>query len=539
MRTAERVPQFEVPQQHSRNTKCQATKARLTNQNNAANVFPAEHNSMHPGARAQGHSTTKKRLLIAAVILFSLVVVAGIIAHQYWPFTESCVLKNLSSASSATVRFGSFHQKYFPLGCVAENVIFERGNSAQPLMTIRKLIIRDYPAAMLHKHVSIIRAEGLHVMLPGSGATTNDSESQHRIIDRLVADDAVLEVQRTPQQTLRFVFHKFAVKNLGGAGPISFSAVFDNPMPAGLIRTSGEFGPWSRASADQTPISGKYSLETADLSVFKGIGGMLSSKGEFKGTFKQLNVEGSTKSPAFEVTKTHHALPLETHFTATVNAFKGDVVLNQVKGRYGRNDLIAHGTIGRENKKRVARVEIRCDHGRIEDVFYPFIHSPKSPLTGDVSFTMNVIIPSGHEPFVRKIDLRSNFQIQNAVFTHAQTQHRLDKIAESPGQKDPTQTLSDFQGTVQLADGVAHFSSLSIHDQGAAATFHGNYSLTDERVDMYGNLKTAASLAKTTHGISAVFAKVLEPFFKKKPHETVVPVKIGGTYSHPNFGLNM
>jgi len=63
--------------------------------------------------------------------------------------------------------------------------------------------------------------------------------------------------------------------------------------------------------------------------------------------------------------------------------------------------------------------------------------------------------------------------------------------------------------------------------------------LTDERVDMYGNLKTAASLAKTTHGISAVFAKVLEPFFKKKPHETVVPVKIGGTYSHPNFGLNM
>jgi hypothetical protein len=63
--------------------------------------------------------------------------------------------------------------------------------------------------------------------------------------------------------------------------------------------------------------------------------------------------------------------------------------------------------------------------------------------------------------------------------------------------------------------------------------------LNDERVAMHGNLKTAASLAKTTSGISAVFAKVLEPFFKKKPHETVVPVKIGGTYSHPSFGLDI
>jgi hypothetical protein len=138
------------------------------------------------------------------------------------------------------------------------------------------------------------------------------------------------------------------------------------------------------------------------------------------------------------------------------------------------------------------------------------------------------------------VELQSEFQIQNARFTHSNTQEKLNKIAEDPGQKHPNETVADFRGTVTLSQGVAHFSYLSVQDQGAAANFHGSYNLIDERVNMHGQLKTATSLTKTTHGgISAVFAKVLEPFFKKRPHETVVPVKIGGTYEHPSFGLNM
>src|SRR5207248_11781614 len=87
--------------------------------------------------------------------------------------------------------------------------------------------------------------------------------------------------------------------------------------------------------------------------------------------------------------------------------------------------------------------------------------------------------------------------------------------------------------------GVAHFSNLSVHDQDSAALLRGNFDLTDQKVNLHGNLKTAASLTKTTHGIKAVFAKAIEPFFKKKPHKTVQPVHIGGTYSHPSFGLDL
>jgi AsmA-like C-terminal region len=490
--------------------------------------------------RAPRPGSKTPRLLAMVALSAAVMLIAGVVLlYHFWPFTESAVREELGSAASATVSIEKFRDTYFPPGCIAENVVFQRQNSDHSLISVRRIIIRAYPRALLHKHVSLLRAEGMHVILTASDLASHQPDGQRQIVDRLEADDAVLEIPRK-QQSMKFIFHKFRMEGLGGHGPVKFAAEFDNPMPTGIVRTSGQFGPWNTQHSEETAVSGKYSLENADLSVFHGIAGQLSSTGEFHGTFKQMQVTGSTNSPQFEIAKTHHALPLSTEFTASVDASNGDVALPEVNARFGRNQIEVRGTIARGfDHKRKAMLDLRCDRGRIEDVFYPFIHSPTSPLAGDVAFTVKVIIPGGREPFEEKIDLSSEFRIMNAVFTHAHTQEQLNKIAENPDQKEPAETLADFRGQVELRDGVARFSSLSVEDQGAAAMFHGSYNLMNERVNFYGNLKTATSLTKTTHGISAVFAKVLEPFFKKKPHETVVPVKISGTYSHPSFGLNM
>jgi len=115
----------------------------------------------------------------------------------------------------------------------------------------------------------------------------------------------------------------------------------------------------------------------------------------------------------------------------------------------------------------------------------------------------------------------------------------LSKVAEAPGQNRPDPVVpASLHGKVSLEHGIAQFAHLAIEDQDAAAHFHGKYDLSGERVDLHGQLKTEASLTKTTHGIKAVFAKVIEPFFKKGTHVTVVPVHVGGTYSHPDFGLD-
>jgi hypothetical protein len=223
-----------------------------------------------------------------------------------------------------------------------------------------------------------------------------------------------------------------------------------------------------------------------------------------------------------------------------VNAINGETILDSVKANFGRDQIDAHGSIGRQHDgKHAAVIELKCDRGRIEDTFYPFVKSPKMPLVGNVAFQMHVVIPSGQERFLKKIEVRSDFRIQEARFTNPETQSRLSKISERHDQKQPDQNSpADLSGTVHLLNGIAHFSKLSAQDGNATAWFHGNYDLTNEHVNLHGQLTTDASLTKTTSGIKSVFAKALEPLFKKGPHAKVIPVRISGTYHNPSFGLD-
>jgi hypothetical protein len=481
----------------------------------------------------------KRVAAISVVVLFCVAAAGVVLLHHFWPFTESSVRARLGESTAANVKFGSFRETYFPPGCIMGNVVFQRGNSASSLISIRRLTITSNMVGLLEHHISLLHAEGMHVTLGRSDFSADISSSQQTVVDTLIADDAILDVQRKTQP-LRFAFHKFQIQDLGGRGAIKFAAMFDNPMPAGLIQTSGQFGPWNSSDPGGTPVTGTYTLSNADLGVFDSIGGKLSSNGNFKGTFKQMRVEGSTTTPDFTVAYTQHKLPLQTRFKAAVNAINGETTLDSVKVDFGRDQIEAHGRIGQQpDGKHAAVIELTCDRGRVEDTFYPFIKSSKMPLVGNVAFQMHVVIPSGQERFLKKIEINSDFRIREARFTNSQTQSRLSKISQPHDQKQPDEnTLADLGGNVRLLHGIAQFSKLSARDGNASAWFRGNYDLTSEHVNLHGQLTTEASLGKTTSGIKAVFAKALEPLFKKGSHQKVVPVKISGTYHNPSFGLD-
>lgn len=489
--------------------------------------------------RAQGGGFRSKVVIVSGCIVMAVAVLA-ILAHVFWPFTEAAVRSDLASASSSNVRFGSFHDRYFPPGCVAENVTFQERSGGAPLVSIRRLTIRASLVGLLTHHVSLIKAEGLHGEIAPRGVGL-DASGKEPAIDTLIADDAVLEVPRhTPQAGLQFRFHKLSIRNLNArSGVVSFAAVLDVPEPPGLASISGQFGPWKTSDPKSTSISGKYSLQNADLAVFHSIAGIVSSTGKFHGNLEQIQVDGATHSPEFMVTRTHHSLPLDVNFQAVVETHAGDVVLPHFEAKFGRDEISGSGSIARRsNGRRSTMLDLNCNRGRIEDTFYPFITSARSSLTGDVSFHMHIELASGHESFLRKLSLKSQFQIQNSRFTNSRTEESVSKVSAPPNQ-DKTQSLAELQGSVSVGNGVARFQPLGIRDDGAAAVFTGSYDLENQRIDLHGRLKTAASLTKTTHGVKAVFAKVIEAFYKKKPHVTVVPVHIGGTYSHPNFGLDL
>jgi hypothetical protein len=67
----------------------------------------------------------------------------------------------------------------------------------------------------------------------------------------------------------------------------------------------------------------------------------------------------------------------------------------------------------------------------------------------------------------------------------------------------------------------------------------GTYNLISEKINLRGTLTTKEEVSKTTHGVKALFLKVLDPFLKNKSAGYTTPVKISGTYDHPSFGLDL
>jgi hypothetical protein len=52
-------------------------------------------------------------------------------------------------------------------------------------------------------------------------------------------------------------------------------------------------------------------------------------------------------------------------------------------------------------------------------------------------------------------------------------------------------------------------------------------------------LQVATKLSKGSTGVKSVLFKAVEPFLKKKNGGEIVPIKMGGTFSHPSYGLDV
>jgi hypothetical protein len=86
---------------------------------------------------------------------------------------------------------------------------------------------------------------------------------------------------------------------------------------------------------------------------------------------------------------------------------------------------------------------------------------------------------------------------------------------------------------------VATLTDLDFGVPGALAHMHGTYEILTEKIDLRGTLRVDNKLSKGATGIKAVLLKVAEPFFKKQKQAEIVPIKMGGTFSHPTYGLDV
>jgi hypothetical protein len=211
----------------------------------------------------------KAAVALVSTAIAVVVVVALVLLVVYWPFTKQAVIKSLQDASSSTVDITDFHGTYFPFpGCIAEEVIFRRSSdpNTPPLITVGKLTIQSSFLGLVTRHVTQIRAEQLHIIISSSGAAQKSPSPSNSTIDEIVANGATLEFTRSPGKApLIFAIHESTLRNIGALRSLSFQVKLSNPEPPGEITTRGRFGPWKVGDAGQTPVSGDYTFQNADL----------------------------------------------------------------------------------------------------------------------------------------------------------------------------------------------------------------------------------------------------------------------------------
>ena len=481
-------------------------------------------------------------IITAAAILF----LGMFLASRIWPFSEESVLQSLSEATDSSVAAQQFHRTYFPFpGCVLDSLTFRHGPTHRTFITIQRLTVRGSYFGLLRKHLPAIIAEGAHVFVaPLHGNESFHTQDSKIVVEELIANGTIVEFlsEDAGKKPLRFDLHELALRNLRSGAPFKYDARLRNPNPPGEISASGSFGPWKTSNGGQTPVAGEYKFSGADLSVYGGVAGILSSAGKFSGILQHINIEGSTDVPKFEVTSGGHPFHLQTKFNAYVDATNGDTFLNEVDSKWGRTLLRTRGSVSKTEGHKAGHFDLSAHDSRIEDILGLFVSEPRSPMSGAVGLKAHVEIPHGDNPFLEKVRLQGTFGIEDGSFSKRETQKNVDELsagARGQNKDDPETVLTNLKGEVALNGGVAQFSRISFSVPGAAATMHGTYNIINHRIDLHGTMKVDTKISKTTSGMKALLLKVMDPFFKKKKRGEIVPIRIGGTYEKPEFGLDM
>ena len=495
---------------------------------------------------------------IGGLLVLVLICGATVLLVSRWPFTRDNIATALEKKFSSTVEIKMFHETYFTPGFVAEGVTFRRNSDpgAPPIATIEKLTIQGayWEFFSTPSRVRNVRIEGLHIFASsgseriGNAAQPAGGPKQSAlIIDQIIADGAVLEFASGEPGTepLKFEIHELTLNSVADDRPLSFHAALLNPKPPGEIRADGHFGPLQPQNLGQTPLSATYTFQGVNLGVFPGIGGTLASTGKFNGVLERIEIEGSTDTPDFGVTRSRHTVPLKTQFQGIVNGMNGDVSLQSVRVQLERTSVVSHLEVAKkaDSEGKTISLDATEQQGRIQDWLRLLAKADPPAFTGAMNFKVQVLVPPGKQSFIERVNLLGDFGIDAASFNRPTTQEKVDNLSQlAQGEKkndDPASVVENLKGHVVMNHGIATFSSLSFSVPGALAHVHGTYGLLTEQLNLHGTLQVDNKLSKGTKGVKSVLLKSVEPFFKKKKAGEIVPIKIGGTFGHPSYGLDV
>jgi hypothetical protein len=517
----------------------------------------------------------KKLAYIAAAVVAAVLAGSWLLGKAVSPWARESLLAALEKRFASEVEIESLDVSVFPaFRAVGTKMVFRHHGRTDvpPLFEIERFVASSGLPSLLIGRVSRLTLEGLRVTVARDRGDKDDAEDDEKgpggddnrpggddnrrdgdassedapiggyIVAEIIADGTHLEVlpKNPEKKPLTFDLYQLVLHNAGAKSAMTFDSVMTNPKPPGDIVTSGEFGPWNKESPRRTPVSGKYTFKNADLSVFKGIRGILSSEGTYAGVLERIAVQGWTDVPDFQASG--NPVHLKTNYQAVVDGTSGDTYLEPVEATFLQSKVIARGKVEGlpDRKGKAVSLDVTVNEARVEDMLaiaVPLEGEP--PLSGPIQFTTKFYLPPGDRDVVEKLELDGKFGVQESTFT-SKVQGKVDKLSVrargKPEQEPPREAAADFEGEFQMRGGTITFPRIAFEIPGANVNLSGDYALRAKELDFEGHLLMDAKISETVTGVKSLFLKMVDPFFRDKGR-TSIPIQVSGTVKKPDFGL--
>jgi hypothetical protein len=487
----------------------------------------------------------------------AVAVTVSILIARFEPIARSYVISALRERYNSEVNLGDLQISLFPsVHATGENLELHFGGRKDlpPLVRVRRFTLDASFVGFFRspKRIGKLTLEGTEIHTPphaGAGAGTGSSGKPVKIpfvLDEVVADGTRLEsLPKDPsKEPLIFHIRELTLHSVGIGQAMTFHARLDNPKPPGAIHSDGKFGPWDAQDPSETPVSGTYTFRDADLSVFHGIAGTLSSEGQYTGKLDRIEVQGSTETPNFALTTGQHPMHLHTDFQATVDGTNGNTVLHPVKARLGGSDFEVSGSIDRSalEEHKTILLDAAGKGAKLEDFLRLTVKSPTPPMTGRISFSTKVKIPPGKTDVVERIQLQGAFGLNGVRFTSPEVQGKIASLshrAKGHPEAEGANVTADFQGRFRMQNGLLLLPDLNFDVPGAKVNLVGKYGVRSGDLDFQGTARLEATVSQMTTGIKRILLKPVDPLFRRDGAGTVLPIRISGTRGSPSFRLDI
>jgi AsmA-like C-terminal region len=512
----------------------------------------------------RNHKGWRITIWITLCALVVLLVVGEVMFKRAEPILKGRVIETLSSRFDSRVELDDLQVSFIKglavsgrgLRIFSPDDVVAAG-AKDPLIAVREF---DFHAGLIGlflkpTHVRTVNVRGLSIHIPPrSMREQGSSKSRHKgkikiLVDELICDDSqlVIGTDKPNRDPKVFDLKHIALHKVGPNAPWDYDAQLTNAVPKGEIHATGTFGPWETETPGDSTVTGHYTFDHADLSTIKGIGGMLSSVGDFKGQLDRIEVHGTTEVPNFSLDTANHPVPLHTQFSAVVDGTTGNTYLQPVEARLGGSEFSCSGeVVNVKGQGHIIDLDVDVPAGRIQDFLQLAVKTQPVVMTGVLAMKSKLHIRPGKESVTQKLRLDGNFTLKRMHFTNPDLQDKIDMLSlraqgdpkdAKPGAEDVN---SHMTGKFKMGNGKLDLQDLNYTLPGATVRLAGVYTLDGRKFDFSGKVRTDAKLSQmVATRWKSWMLKVADPFFHKNGAGAEIPVKVTGTNTSPKFGLDI